>query len=112
MDVPTYEGERAKWFPSYADVLLMLFNNKRDNKEILNIRNYYGSNKIAMDVNLTAYCGGKDKDESIKHLVEWFKCGLDIADEDVEQYIHKGTIYTIAEFENNMEGDNYLELEI
>ena len=114
MDVPVYEGERASWFPRYEDVLLKLFNNKRENKEILEIRNYYGSNRICMVVNLTEYLIGSEsnREESIKHLLEWFKCGLDISDDDIEQNIHKGYIYTINEWENKMEGDNYLELEI
>lgn len=114
MDVPVYEGERASWFPKYEDVLLKLFNNKRENKEILEIRNYYGSNAISMTVNLTEYMEGSSdtKEECIEHLVEWFKCGLDIKDEDVKQYLRTGTIYTIPEWENKMEGDNYLELEM
>ena len=29
IDIPQYEGEKKTWYPTYEDVLLKLFNNKR-----------------------------------------------------------------------------------
>ena len=116
MDVPYYEpnDERGKWFPKYEQVLLKLFNNKREHKDILEIRNYYGSDKITMVVNLTDYLNGSEssREETIEHLVQWFKCGCDVADDQVKQYIHKAYIYEVPEYKLATRcDDNYLRLE-
>ena len=117
LEVPTYEptDERGKWFPRYEDVLLRLFNNKREEEDILEIRNYYSSNKITMVVNLTDYVDGgygKSKDECIEQLVKWFIGGLDVAPKDVKKDIGKAYIYEINGYDNNIpykEGDDYIE---
>lgn len=103
MDVPVYDGKWANYFPRYEDVLLKLFNSKRENKEILAIRNYYGSNKICVEINLTEYADGTSREESIKHLIEWFIGELDLSQDMVEQHIYKGYIYNVPEWENNIE---------
>lgn len=113
MEVPVYEGERAKYFPKYEDILLKFFNNKREDKDILEIRNYYGSNEITLVVDLTGYTENsywESKEDSIEYLKEWFKCGLDIADEDVKTYITKGYRYSIPEYD--LKGiNNYIVVE-
>ena len=114
MDVPYYEpnDERRNWFPKYEDVLLKLFNNKRENDEILEIRNYYDSNKISIDVNLTDYLVGSEspREETIEHLVDWFKCGCDVASKDIQQYIHKGYVYEVPDYEIPTDEDNFVKV--
>lgn len=46
----------------YAENFLHIFNNVRDNKELLKIKNYYGTN------NVTVYCELDSKDALIKYL--------------------------------------------
>lgn len=116
MDVPSYDynDERRKIFPRYEDVLLKLFNNKRENKEILAIRNYYDSNKITIEVNLTDYMGESDRKETIEHLKTWFSSGLDVSNDMIEEYYCKGHIYTIPEYTNKLaynNTENYFELD-
>ena len=81
IDIPQYEGEKRNWFPKYEDVLLRLFNNKRENKELLKIINYYGSSKITIHVNLTDYLEGSEssREETIEHLKNWLIGGLDVS---------------------------------
>lgn len=109
IDVPVRE-EKDKYFYSYEDLLLKLFNNKRDNKEILKIENYYGNNVIRVLINLTSYMDNYSSKEScIKFLKDWFRSNIDIAEEEVKTEIIKGFIYTIPEWENNIksfEGEN------
>lgn len=100
MNVPKYEGERKSWFPTYAETLLRLFNNKRENKEILEIVNYYNSNKITMRVNLTAY---GDTEQDIEHLKEWFKGSHDISNDEIECTTYKGYIYSVDTFDSNIQ---------
>ena len=108
MEIPQYDldDERAKFFPRYEDVLLKLFNNKRDNNEILKIQNYYGSNAICIHINLTEYIkgNGKTKEENIEFLKNWFRGGLDISLDKIDVRFYKGYIYTIPEYENNISG--------
>lgn len=115
MDVPSYEfnDKRRNYFPRYEDVLLTLFNNKRENNDILRIDNYYGSNTITITINLTAYLeeSYQSRKECIKHLIEWFKCGCDVADEDVKTEIGKAYMYEVPEYMNNIksfEGEQYI----
>lgn len=114
VEVPTYDDERRnKYFYSYEDLLLKLFNNKRDDKDILKIENYYGNNYIRVLINLTSYIEhNNSREESIEHLKRWFTSGLDVADDDIEVEFIKGYIYTISEYENKIEtyrknGDNF-----
>lgn len=105
LDVPQYEynDERRNWFPKYEDVLLKVFNNKRENKEILKIMNYYGSNEITIHINLTDYMNdSENREEVIEHLKDWFKSGCDVSNDKIDTYIYKGYVYTIPEYENNI----------
>ena len=118
LEVPSYEldDERRNWFPKYEDVLLKLFNNKREDKDILEIRNYYGSNKITIVINLTSYIGNGDREESIEHLLVWFKGGLDVADKDVQMTYGKANVYKVNVWENEkvvpyVGYENYIEWE-
>ena len=46
----------------YANSFLHIFNNVRENKELLKIKNYYGSNEV------TVYCELDSKDALTKYL--------------------------------------------
>ena len=46
----------------YAESFLHIFNNVRESKELLKIKNYYGSNDV------TVYCELEAKDNLIKYL--------------------------------------------
>jgi hypothetical protein len=46
----------------YAKSFLHIFNNVRESKELINIRNYYDSNEV------TVYCESDSKDDLIKYL--------------------------------------------
>lgn len=46
----------------YAEGFLHIFNNVRESKELLKIKNYYGSNEV------TVYCELDSKDALIKYL--------------------------------------------
>ena len=46
----------------YADSFLHIFNNVRESKELVKIKNYYGSNEV------TVYCELEAKDSLIKYL--------------------------------------------
>lgn len=116
MDVPSYDydDKRRNMFFKYEDVLLKLFNNKRDNKEILKIRNYYNSNKITIEVNLTQYLEDSydTKEQVIEHLKDWMSSGLDVANKDIEANTYKGYIYSVDLYDNNIEwqdGDDIIE---
>ena len=103
--VPEYEGERRNYFYKYEDVLLKLFNNKREDKDILEIENYYGSNKITIRVNLTRYLEDsyKERDEAIEHLKTWLTSGLDLSNEQVETSFNKGYIYEVDSYDNKID---------
>lgn len=49
-------------FEEYATNFLHIFNNVRENKELLKVKNYYGSNDV------TVYCESNVKDGLIKYL--------------------------------------------
>ena len=112
MDVPYYDDPSKRSIcGTYESTLLKLFNNKRDNKEILEIRNYYGSNKITLIIDFTRYMSdsNEDKDTSIEHLKNWFAGNHDIKNEDIETSLDIGYIYEVDELDNNMEGiHNYV----
>ena len=124
VDIPQYaiDDEKRNWFPKYEDVLLKVFNNKRENKDILKIINYYGSNKLTVHINLTLYLEDSysSKEECIEHLKDWLTSGLDVSNDMVEQNIYKGYVYSINDYENNMKCwdkekdmpiENYVELQ-
>lgn len=46
----------------YAESFLHIFNNVRESKELLKVKNYYGSNEV------TVYCELDSKDALIKYL--------------------------------------------
>lgn len=46
----------------YAESFLHIFNNVRESKELLKVKNYYGSNEV------TVYCELEAKDSLIKYL--------------------------------------------
>lgn len=46
----------------YAENFLHIFNNVRENEELLKVKNYYGSNDV------TVYCKAEAKDNLIKYL--------------------------------------------
>lgn len=106
IDVPEYEGEKRTWYYRYEDVLLKLFNNKREDKDILEIINYYGSNKITIEVNLTHYLEdgyrNDNREEAIEHLKTWLTSNLDISNEQVETNFYKGYIYEVGEYDNKI----------
>ena len=102
VEVPVRDAQ-DKHLYSYEDLLLKLFNNKRDDKDILKIENYYGNNYIRVLINLTSYIEhNNSREESIEHLKRWFTSGLDVADEDIEIEFIKGYVYTIPEYENKI----------
>lgn len=97
----------------YSETLLKLFNNKRENKEILKLINYYDSNAITIHINLTSYLEDSfsSRDESIEHLKEWFIGSLPIDINSLKEYYYIGYIYYVNEYENNFEfqdGDKYI----
>lgn len=112
MDVPYYEdADKRSICGTYETTLLKLFNNKRENDEILEIRNYYGSNKITLVIDFTKYMSSSevDKDEAIKHLKDWFAGMHDISRDDITASLDKGYIYEVNEYDNDMEGiHNYV----
>jgi len=120
MDVPYYEdAKRRNYFLSYEDVLTKLFNNKREEKDILEIQNYYNSNRITIYVNLTDYMKNalyEETDEevqnAIEHIKTWLTSGLDVSNDMVEHEIRKGYIYEIPDYMNNIKdlvNDEFIE---
>ena len=114
IDIPYYEDVEKRFiYGTYESTLLRLFNNKRENEEILDIRNYYDSNKITLVVNLTAYMEDNrdSKEECIKHLKNWLIGNFDIATSDVKEYIHEGHIFEVYEHENGIDSlDDYVRV--
>ena len=107
MDVPYYDDhDKRSICGTYESTLLKLFNNKRDNKEILDIRNYYNNNKITMVIDFTTYMSDsyESKEEAIEHLKNWFAGMHDIKRDDIVATLDKGYIYEVDELDNDMEG--------
>lgn len=94
----------------YCEVLTCLFNNKRDTKEILEVYNYYASNKITIVVNLTDYAKDNyyDDDEEAKkdaiaHIKKWVNNFMRDNDENnIEVYESKACIYYIDEYSSKL----------
>lgn len=113
IDVPNND-DKKDFLYSYEQVLLKLFNNKRENKEILDLHNYYGGNEITIAINLTAYMEDNHDSEkdAIEHLKTWLTSGLDVSNEQVEEYLDEGYIYKVTTYENKIEGiSNYIDWE-
>lgn len=112
IDIPYFDNlEDRLIYGTYENTLLKLFNNKRENKdEILEIRNYYGSNKITMVINLDAYRQGSynSEEEDIEHLKRFMIGSFDMKSEDIKEYKHKGYLYTINDYENGIDIDDYV----
>lgn len=106
MDVP---------IEKYDDKLVRLFNNKRENDEILELYNYYDSNEIAIYINLTKYLkegnNNGSKEDAIKHLKEWFRGDLDISLDSIQETLEEGHLYTVMDYTLNTD-NNYIKLEI
>lgn len=51
----------------YAENFLHIFNNVRENKELIKVKNYYGSNDV------TVYCEADAREETIKYLKHFGK---------------------------------------
>ena len=96
----------------YRKVFLKLHNNMREDKDILEVNNFWCNNDIEMIVNLTAYINyvHKSKEEGIEHLKEWMVSGCDIDPNSVKVEIEKGKVYEPYEdqFEFFDEKDNFV----
>lgn len=110
IDIPYFDNlEDRLIYGTYENTLLKLFNNARDNKDdILEIRNYYGSNKITMVINLDAYREGSynTEEEDIEHLKRFMIGSFDMKSEDVKEYRYKGNIYEIDRYDNKIDSCN------
>lgn len=97
----------------YDDKLVRLFNIKRENDEILEIINYYGSNDIRVDINLTKYMEDShgSKEDAINHLKEWFRGDLDITLDSINELLQEGHLYTIMEYDMKTD-NNFVKLEL
>ena len=93
---------------NYANSWLALCNNKRDNKEFLELMNFYSSNKIRVTIDISKV-NAEDLDEVIEHYEEFFTSwGLEITKTNIDY----ANVYSIDYFELN-DGDKevYLQLE-
>lgn len=73
----------------YADSFLHIFNNVRESKELLKVKNYYGSNDV------TVYCELEAKDKLVKYLKAFGKikdcekvivCEVEEPEYDIDKY--------------------------
>ena len=95
----------------YYEVLTALINNKRENKEILEVYNYYDNNKISLVVNLTDYAENnyhdsieEAKEEAIAHIKRWVNNFMRDNDENnIEVYQGKASIYYIDEYSSKLQ---------
>lgn len=93
------DGER------YADGWLALCNNKRENKEFLELRNYYDSNNITAVIDVTDTI---DKDDTVEHFKQFFNSwGVDIKRVAIDQ----AKKYTIEEYQLNEDKPVYVVVE-
>lgn len=84
----------------YCEVLTALFNNKREEKEIIDLYNCYANNYITMVVNITEYKEAYDsKQDAIVHIKNWLNHFMRDNDiNNIKVYEHKGAIYHIDEY--------------
>lgn len=89
----------------YCEVLTKLFNNQREEKEILEVYNYYDNNQITIVVNLTDYARDfETKEEAIAHIKRWLNSFMRDNDEDnISVYETKASIYYIDEYSSKLE---------
>ena len=86
----------------YSDRWLALCNNKRENKEFIELTNFYDSNKIRVVIDITG-----DTDEKIQHYKEFFASwGLDTTNTTIEN----AKRYVIEEYQLDEDTPVYLEL--
>ena len=91
---------------NYAKSWLALCNNKRDNREFLELMNFYGSNKIRAVVDIT---GVRNPNETINHYKDFFESwGLTITSADIEDF----KLYSIDEYSLNESNEVFVRLEI
>lgn len=93
---------------NYANSWLALCNNKRDNKEFLELMNFYGSNKIRIAIDVSKV-SAEDLDEVVEHYEDFFKSwGLEITSTNIDY----ANLCSVDYFELN-DGDKevYLELD-
>lgn len=98
---------------TYCEVLTRLFNNQREHsKDILELRNYYGSNRITLLINLSNYCEDSynSKEENIEHIIDWVKSMCFYEDGiKVEYTLAKGCVWNIDEYRSNIKYFNEKE---
>lgn len=93
---------------NYANSWLALCNNKRDNKEFLELMNFYGSNKIRIVIDITKV-SAEYLDEVVEHYEDFFKSwGLEITSTNIDY----ANLCSVDYFEL-IDGDKevYLELD-
>ena len=79
----------------YAESWLALCNNKREEKDFIELQNYYDSNKIKAVIDITE---SDDKERAKEHYEKFFSAwGLTIESSDIEKAIK----YEIVEFDLN-----------
>lgn len=88
----------------YCEVLTALFNNKRENrKDIIDLYNNWGSNKITLVINLTHYGDGDaDMKDTIRHILDWIEsiCNYN---SKVEYTLGKAYLYEVDEYQSKIE---------
>jgi hypothetical protein len=79
----------------YKNVLLKMFNNMREDKDLLEINNYYCNNNIEIVIDLMSYMEDvhQSKEEVVNHLKEWMVSGIDINPNDVKVEFEKARVY-------------------
>lgn len=91
---------------TYCEVLARLFNNQREHsKDILELRNYYGSNRITLLINLSNYRidSYNSKEEDIEHIIDWVKSMCFYQDGiKVEYTLGNGYVWNIDEYKSNI----------
>lgn len=92
----------------YCEVLTCLFNNKREEKEIIDLYNCYGNNYITIVVNITEYMKDfEDKQDAISHIKSWLNNFMKDNDiNNIDVYEHKGAIYHIDEYGSKVPYEN------
>lgn len=90
----------------YCETLTKLFNNKREERCILNIINYSGCNDISVEINLTQYLEesyGKTKEDAIEHLKKWIDSMMNYDnDGEITTRIKKAHLYVIDEYSSKI----------
>jgi hypothetical protein len=91
---------------NYAKSWLAFCNNKRDNKEFLELMNFYDSNKIRIVIDIT---DSHNRNETINHYKEFFESwGLEITSANINDFV----VYVVDELELNEDKEVFVRLEI